>query len=133
MEKTLKVIKPFGIMEKDDEFVMNENGTYTAEYNETTNEEAEDNSFYAQYQSRYTISPEYAQALMEDGFLTEVKDLPKFVNVFDEIDKLSTKYTIDLQNIDQDCDIFPACVKVEKETVLKNILKVLDYLKSLKK
>ena len=132
--KTLKVIKPFGVMENGDEFVLNEKtGMYSSEYKETTTEDTEDNSFYAEYNSVYTISPEYAQALIDEGFLSENEDSSTFVNVFDEIDNLASGYVSELNNLEADCKNVPACVKVEKETVLKNILKVLSHLKSLKK
>lgn len=54
-----------------------------------------------------------------------------FINVFDEIDSLIEKYTYDLNNIDgQD---MPECMKVEQRTVMLNLIKVLNYLKGLKK
>lgn len=54
-----------------------------------------------------------------------------FINVFDEIDSLIEKYTYDLNKVDtQD---MPECMKVEQRTVMLNLIKVLNYLKGLKK
>ena len=56
-----------------------------------------------------------------------------FVNVFDEINGLIEKYEYDLANVDEELKNEPECVRLEKTTVLTNLLKVLNYLKDLKK
>jgi hypothetical protein len=43
------------------------------------------------------------------------------------------EYNEELGNIDDDMADEPACLKVEKETVLRNMIKVLEHLNSLKK
>ena len=43
------------------------------------------------------------------------------------------KYSKDLNGIDNEYKDMPECLKVEKVTVIKNLLKLLTYLKSLKK
>ena len=55
------------------------------------------------------------------------------MNVFDEIENLSKKFKEELDNIDLDLAGEPQCVKVEKTTVLTNLITVLDHLKTLRK
>jgi hypothetical protein len=57
----------------------------------------------------------------------------KFVNVFDEIHDMLETYTEELSNIDEDMANQPACLKIEKETVLRNLINALSHLNSLKK
>lgn len=138
MAKILKVIQPFFVMEVGDTFELSENGTYVSTYTEEFNRVgAEDSNISSSYNSRFEISPEYADELIESGYLENVfkeekTDAP-FVNVFDEISAMLDTYNSDLTNIDKDCEDLPACLKVEKETVLRNMIKVLEHLKSLKK
>lgn len=136
MTKTLKVIKPFFVMEEGDTFERIENGNYVSEMNskyDLANDMFEDNNnFYSEYNSRFEISEDYAKALVKLGHLGEVHE-NQFVNVFDEIEKLAKMYDEELDNLDKDFENTPACLKVEKETVLRNMLKVLEHLHSLKK
>ena len=70
------------------------------------------------------------------GYLEEVNEnenKTSFVNVFDEIDTLLEKYKKGMENLEEDMIGLPACVKVEKETVLSNLITLLEHLKSLKK
>ena len=126
-------------MEVDDTFELSEDGnTYTSSFNMEHNENADNDGMVAsKYTSTYSISKEYAQKLVEDGYLEEVKATAvydkKFVNVFDEIGSLIKEYSDDLKNLDSDMAEEPACLKVERETVLRNMLQVLSYLNSLKK
>lgn len=132
MQKILKVIKPFYVMEKDDEFVLSQDGKeYVSNYSEQYNSNDENDTLKANYTSNFVISAEYAQTLLENGYLEEVKPKSTFVNVFDEIDKMIKTYELDLKNIDEDCSTYPACLKLEKETVIKNLLQTLNYLKQL--
>ena len=57
----------------------------------------------------------------------------EFVNVFNAIDNMLDTYKSDLKNIDTDMSDAPECLKVEKTTVLRNLIKTLDYLKNLRK
>lgn len=137
MTKTLKVIKPFFVMENGDTFERIENGSYVSEVNnqfDLANDMfADGNDFHSSYNSRFEISEDYAKALVKLGHLEEVKDTNTFKNVFDEIENLAKIYDAELDNLDKDFENSPACLKVEKETVLKNMLKVLEHLHSLKK
>ena len=69
--------------------------------------------------------------ILEDPFATKTNS--SFVNVFDEIDDMLIKYNADLHNIDKDMKGQPECLKVEKPTVLSNLIKVLTHLKGLRK
>ena len=71
--------------------------------------------------------------MAEEGIVDMDEPKKPFVNVFDEIDKMLNTYTSDLKSIDSDMDNAPECLKVEKATVLKNLIKTLNYLKNLRK
>ena len=136
MSKILRVIEPFFVMDLGDTFTLSEDGkTYYAEHNEEFRTAKDDGDLTSTYNSTFAISPKWAQQLIEDGYLEEV-DAPKdskFVNVFDEIDTLLNKYKSGLQTLDQDTMDLPACVKVERQSVLTNLVTLLEHLKSLKK
>ena len=89
------------------------------------------------YSSVYTISAEYAKILVGQGYLEQVNEndtkSKKFVNIFDEIDNLISVYNKDLAEALRSDDNTPQCLKVEKETVLRNMIKLLEHLNSLKK
>lgn len=134
MTNTLKVMKPFFVMEEGDTFEKTENGSYRSEYSSSYSVAGSDVDADSVYNSSYEISESYAKALLNEGILEEVK--PKrdsFVNVFDEIENLLKTYNADLCKLDEDMKDAPACLKVEKETVLRNMSKLLDHLYSLKK
>lgn len=139
MTKILKVIKPFFVMEIGDTFEYdNDTKNYKSVYNEEHNSSNEENStVVSSYNSVYTISEDYAKMLVDNGYLEEVKmNTPgdkQFVNIFDEIDNLLVKYNSDLAELLASNDDTPQCLKVEKETVLRNMIKLLEHLKSLKK
>lgn len=141
MSKVLKVIKPFFVLDKDDTLELSQDGTtYSSVYKEQTSQSDDASSnIQSTYTSEYTISVDYAKLLIEEGFLEEVKksepvvDKRDFVNVFEEIDMLIEDYTEALNNIDDEMANIPACLKVERKTVLDNLLTVLTHLKSLKK
>lgn len=71
--------------------------------------------------------------MINDGIIYPDEPKKPFVNVFDEIDNMLDAYTKDLKNINTDMDNAPECLKVEKTTVLKNLIKTLNYLKNLRK
>ena len=140
MAKVLKVVKPFYVMEVGDTFELTEDGkNYKSSYTEDHSTAVDDGaSVEAVYTSNYTISTGYAKMLIDEGYLSPVTNdtcekCSPFVNVFDEIDNMLQEYKYELNHIDDICADQPACLKVEHETVLKNICTVLEHLKSLKK
>lgn len=137
MSKTLKVITPFFTLGIGDILELTADGNY---YEFKQEEKFGQNNVdgTADYESLFTssisISVDHAKELIAEGYLSEEIDAKdKFVNVFDEIDTLLKEYTKDLDNVDKDKDTVPACVRVEKATVLSNMIKVLTHLKNLKK
>ena len=136
MTKILKVIKPFFVMENGDTFEYNaDTDQYESVYNEEHNSSNEDNStVVSSYNSVYRISKEYAKMLLDNGYVEEVDDKKKFVNIFDEINNKLSEYNNELCNLKSKADEnTPQCLLVEKETVLRNMIKLLEYLKGLKK
>ena len=136
MTKILKVIKPFFIMENGDTFEYNANtDQYESVYNEEHNSSNEDNStVVSSYNSVYRISKEYAKMLLDNGYVEEVDEKKRFVNIFDEIDNKLSEYNNELYTLKTKADEnTPQCLLVEKETVLRNMIKLLEYLKGLKK
>lgn len=137
MTDTLRVIDSFFIAETGDTFKFSkETGRYSLEKNEDFYKIANDHNSEVQssYYSKFEISSTYAESLIKEGFLEEVienNNNKPFVNVFDEINALISKYSSELDNNND--ENLPLCMKVEKETVLKNLIKVLNYLKDLKK
>lgn len=135
MAKTLRVIDSFFVMELGDTFTLSEDGNYyIAEHNEEFHKGGDTDELNSTFSSTFRISLDYAKQLIEDGYLEEVDPEPKkFVNVFDEIDNLIERYKNELNSVDTDLAGEPQCVKVEKTTVLTNILSVLNHLKNLRK
>lgn len=136
MTKILKVIKPFFVMENGDTFEYNADiEQYESVYNEEHNSSNEDNStVVSSYNSVYRISKEYAKMLLDNGYVEEVDDKKRFVNIFDEINNKLSEYNNELYALKSKADEnTPQCLLVEKETVLRNMIKLLEYLKGLKK
>lgn len=135
MTNTLKVVKPFFVMEVGDTFEKTEKGTYKSAYStEYASADADGDEVSSSYNSTYEISESYAKNLIEDGFLVEeTKKKDKFVNVFDEIDAMKQQFQYELDHLDEDCEGIPACLKTEKLTVLTNLLTTLNHLSNLKK
>ena len=136
MTKILKVIKPFFVMENGDTFEYNaDTDQYESVYNEEHNSSNEDNStVVSSYNSVYRISKEYAKMLLDNGYVEEVDKKARFVNIFDEIDNKLSEYNNELCVLKSKADEnTPQCLLVEKETVLRNMIKLLEYLKGLKK
>lgn len=135
MTNTLKVVKPFFVMEVGDTFEKTEKGTYKSTYStEYASAEADGDEVSSSYNSTYEISESYAKSLIEEGFLVEeTKKKDKFVNVFDEIDAMKQQFQYELDHLDEDCEGIPACLKTEKLTVLTNLLTTLNHLSNLKK
>lgn len=136
MSNILRVIDPFFITEVGDTFTLSEDGdTYEFQKNEEFHKAGDSSDINSSYSATFKISTDYAKQLITDGYLEEVspKENKNFVNVFDEIEKLIVRYEEQLKNIDLDMANEPQCVKVEKTTVLTNILSVLNHLKTLRK
>ena len=136
MTKILKVVKPFFVMENGDTFEYNaDTDQYESVYNEERNSSNEDNStVVSSYNSVYRISKEYAKMLLDNGYVEEVDEKKRFVNIFDEIDNKLNEYNNELYTLKTKADEnTPQCLLVEKETVLRNMIKLLEYLKGLKK
>lgn len=136
MTKILKVIKPFFVMENGDTFEYNaDTDQYESVYNEEHNSSNEDNStVVSSYNSVYRISKEYAKMLLDNGYVEEVDDKKRFVNIFDEINNKLSEYNNELCVLKSKADEnTPQCLLVEKETVLRNMIKLLEYFKGLKK
>lgn len=136
MNKNLKVIEPFFGLETGDILSLDKNGMYVSEYNSEYHENDEDDTAYASYNSKCSISPAYAKTLLADGYIEEVPDATKtdnFVNVFDEIDDMIHTYSNDLNELETKTSDMPEALKVEKKTVLMNLVKALSHLKSLRK
>lgn len=136
MTKILKVIKPFFVMENGDTFEYNaDTDQYESVYNEEHNSSNEDNStVVSSYNSVYRISKEYAKMLLDNGYVEEVDDKKRFVNIFDEINNKLSEYNNELCSLKSKADEnTPQCLLVENETVLRNMIKLLEYLKGLKK
>lgn len=136
MSNILRVIEPFFVTETGDTFTLGKSGMYEYTRSEEFRKNSTDADVTSAYTTEFSISKDYAKELIDEGYLEEVVDTPKkanFVNVFDEIDNLIVEYTKQLKTVDTDLADQPQCVKVEKTTVLSNILKVLSHLKTLRK
>lgn len=138
MAKILRVIDPFFVMELGDTFQYSEeNGAYVSKHHEDfyKSDNNSVNEIKSSYNSEFMISEEYAESLIKEGYLEEVDNIPTtpFVNIFDEIDNLLIKYNNGLKTIEEDMAELPTCVKVERQTVLTNLITMLEHLKSLKK
>lgn len=137
MNKTLNVIEPFMYFEPGDVFERTEDGNYVCEDSEFTTVNNESNGeMKTSYTSKFVISDKYAEELVKKGILEDpfaTKNTEPFVNVFDEIDDMLTVYSNELKNIDKDMKDQPTCLKVEKTTVLNNMIKLLNHLKGLKR
>lgn len=128
MAKTLKVIKPFYIMQSGDIFELTDDGNYTSKYNEEYNQIGDSDTNKASYTSTFIISQSLAKDLINKGFLSEeaMETPKKSTNVFDEMDRLSEVYKQDLKEAANDP------FDLQKQTVLTNLLNLINYLKSLK-
>ena len=137
MAKVLRVIEPFFDVDLDDTFVLSDDAKfYVFEKNEefhTNSSETED--LTSSLKSTFKISIKWAKQLVEDGYLEEVNEKAnaKFVNVFDQIEKLLNAYQEELKLIPETMKESPECLRVERTTVLMNMIKVLSYLKTLRK
>lgn len=137
MNKTLQVQKDFDQAKVGDIYNLSEDGkSYVYE-------SVEDNSYVdartgstisSKNSYRNEISEAYAEKLLSLGYLSAVEDKQKeYKNVFHEMEHLRDTYIENLKNLDEDYKDQPACVKIEAETVLSNMIKLCDHLLSLQK
>ena len=133
MTKTFNVIKPFMHLVPGDTFELNKDGSYTAKHCDEFNHTDDTGDYKSSFTSELTVSADYINNLVDDGIVYVDEPKKPFVNVFNEIDNMLDAYTKDLKSIDTDMDNAPECLKVEKTTVLKNLIKTLNYLKNLRK
>ena len=122
-------------MEPGEKFTLSDNGTmYTNTRVDEYSNTDKDSDISSRVETSYSISTDAASKLIKAGILTD-NDTQKsaFVNVFDTMDDMIHTYQDDLDNIDEDMKDAPACLKIEKETVLRNLIKTVSYLRSLKK
>lgn len=136
MAKTLRVIEPFFIMETGDIFEYTEDTKmYVSKHNEEfyKTDDKSISEIKSAYNSEFQISVDYAKSLIEDGYLEEVEADKTFINIFDEINNLLAKYKSGLETVEKDAAGLPECVKIERKTVLTNMITLLEHLKSLKK
>lgn len=136
MIKTLKVVEPFGSLSVGDVFELNEkSGNYEYSHNNVFTKLNKDGENYSSsIKVAIDFSPAFAKGLIDAGYLASVDtDKQGFVNVFDEIDRLLYKYTEELKSVDTAMVNHPECVKLERTTVLNNLITLLTHLKNLKK
>ena len=138
MTKELKFVKPYYMMEPGDTMVLSNDGkSYVSTYSDEYHADSDDDNVWSTYSSTFTVSTYQAEILLKNGIVEEVNEVKnqdsKFINVFDEIDSLIALYTKQLTNLDEDYKDRPLCLKNEKLTVLNNLIKLLNYLKQLKK
>lgn len=136
MSKILRVVTPFFILKEGDTLELSKDGNHYeyALHEEFRNVSVSESEVSSELKAEFSISTAYAQTLIDDGYLEEVaEDKKEFVNIFDEIDKLLTKYTAEQKSLNADMDGYPECVKLERNTVLTNLITLLTHLKGLKK
>ena len=136
--KTLKVVEPiFNLAPGDTLELSKDESTYVYEVNESSSNSYDNgNTHDVSFHSSFSISSDYAMELVEDGILEngfQQKANEDFKNVFSEIDAMIGEYDDQLAHLNDDFKDKPACMKVEKQTVLNNLVKVLTHLRNLKK
>jgi hypothetical protein len=140
MAKTLRVVEPFLVLMTGDMFEYDEEtNMYVSQRKEEYYENGDSHSkqIKSTFSTNFSISPEYAKDLINEGILEEATETEQnktpFVNIFDEIDTLLARYTEQLNDVEENSNDIPACMKIERETVLNNMITLLKHLKSLKK
>lgn len=141
MGKILKVSKN-GLLKSlspDMEFVLSKDGkTYDYQKEVKNTADCPDGmEAWEVYSNKISLSKEFCEKLVKEGSLIEVKEENKSqeccsCKIYQEIDKLLKEYNKELKNVLDNKDEVPECLRVEKMTVLKNLIKVLNYLKDLK-
>ena len=129
----LKVVDQFYNLEVGDILTLSDDKNFY-EYNVSEGSSDKDSKFT--FNASFKINSDYAKELIKQGYLEEVVEKqsnPEFKNIFTEIDTLLSTYYSELDSLDVEFANKPTCLKVEKNTVLNNLIKVLEYLKDLKK
>ena len=135
MDKVLKVKKSFLGTDVNDIFEYDkENNTYELNKNHTYSQVEDGNPYTVKSSYEVSLSADNINDLINKGYLVPVKDENKkvYVNIFDKIDELINLYISELKNIDEDMKNAPACLKIEKQTVLENLVQTLESLKQYK-
>lgn len=129
----LKVVDQFYNLEVGDILTLSDDKNFY-EYNVSEGSSDKDSKFT--FNASFKINSDYAKELIKQGCLEEVVEKqsnPEFKNIFTEIDTLLSTYYSELDSLDVEFANKPTCLKVEKSTVLNNLIKVLEHLKDLKK
>lgn len=129
----LKVVDQFYNLEVGDILTLSDDKNFY-EYNVSEGSSDKDSKFT--FNASFKINSDYAKELIKQGYLEEVVEKqsnPEFKNIFTEIDTLLSTYYSELDSLDVEFANKPTCLKVEKNTVLNNLIKVLEHLKDLKK
>ena len=133
MMNKLKVVDQFYNLEVGDILILSDDKNFY-EYNVSEGSSDKDSKFT--FNASFKINSDYAKELIKQGYLEEVVEKqsnPEFKNIFTEIDTLLSTYYSELDSLDVEFANKPTCLKVEKNTVLNNLIKVLEHLKDLKK
>lgn len=133
MTNRLRVKTPFFNLEVGDILTLSEDKKF---YEHVTSEGYDNKDSHFKFDASFKVDAEYANELVNEGYLEIVIEkvaAKDFKNIFTEIDILIDTYSKELSNLDEEFKEKPACLKVEKRTVLKNLIKVLNHLKTLKK
>ena len=124
MSKELKVCVPFFVMEVGDVMKLSEDGkTYYFDREDKYENVNDRDDISSSYSSHFEISTAYAKDLIEDGYLMELVEKPQKSD--------ANRYNNEKKETDESDD-YP-CVKLEKQTVYSNLIKVLTHLKNLRK
>ena len=129
----LKVVDQFYNLEVGDVLTLSDDKNF---YEYRVSEDSSDKDSKFTFNASFKIDSNYAKELINQGYLEEVvekQQTSEFKNVFTEIDNLLSIYNSELKSLDVEFADKPTCLKVEKNTVLNNLIKVLEHLKNLKK
>lgn len=136
MSKTLQVIEPFFTLSTGDTLELSQDGKsyINVRSDEFHKADKSGEDFSSSYESVIKFSVAYAKEMLKNGIVCEVTpEKQEFVNIFTEIDNLLEKYNNELKNIDTDMKGVHECIKLERHTVLRNLITLLTHLKKLKK
>ena len=127
--KKFKVVKTEGLFEKGDVFVENDNGTFSFEY------DTKESGFT--YNCVVKLSADFVKNAVEKGTMIEMRDCSndKAEKAISELESLANAYKEDL---DYTLARYQAgesseCEKAEAVTVLSNLLKLTERIKTILK
>lgn len=133
MINKLKVVDRFYNLEVGDVLTLSDDKSF---YEYSVSEGSSDKDSKFTFNASFKIDSNYAKELIKQGYLEEVWEKQsnnEFKNIFTEINTLLSTYYSELKSLDAEFANKPTCLKVEKSTVLNNLIKVLEHLKNLKK